>query len=87
MTERKGVEMATLHVRGVPDELYEQVRLLAQISKRSLSAEIIQLLEQALADETFRQQQTALLNAIWLDRYTPPAGMDSVAMLREDRER
>ena len=79
--------MATLHVRGVPDKLYEQVRLFAQASKRSLSAEIIQLLEQALADEAFRQQQTALLDAIWRDRYTPPAGMDSVTMLREDRGR
>ena len=79
--------MATIHVRGVPEELYEQVRSLAAASQRSLSAEIIQLLEQALADEIVRKEQSALLESIRRRRYTPPEGMSSVAMLREDRQR
>jgi len=79
--------MATLHVRGVPDELYERVRKLAQIRRRSLTVEIVYLLEQALADEALRQEQNDLLDAIGQHLYTPPAEMDSLAMLREDRER
>ncbi len=79
--------MATLHVRGVPDELYEQVRTLAQMRKRSLTSEIISLLEQALADEALRQEQGRLLDAIWQHRYAPPASLDSLALLREDRAR
>ena len=79
--------MATLHIRGVPEELYEQVRKLAQIRRRSLTVEIVYLLEQALADEAMRQEQNDLLDAIEQHRYTPPAEMDSLAMLREDRER
>lgn len=79
--------MATIHVRGVPDELYEKVRSLAQQRKRSLTVEIICLLEQALVDESLRQEQSDLLHAIAQHRYTPPAGMESLAMLREDRAR
>lgn len=79
--------MATLHVRGVPDDLYERVRNLAAAKQRSLSAEIVQLLEQALAEEDLRAEQTALLESIRRHRYAPPEGMNSVAMLREDRRR
>ena len=79
--------MATLHVRGVPDELYERVRKLAQLRRRSLTVEIVYLLEQALADEALRQEQNDLLASIGQHRYAPPAEMDSLAMLREDRER
>ena len=79
--------MATLHVRGVPDDLYERVRNLAAAKQRSLSAEIVQLLEQALAEEDLRAEQSALLESIRRRRYAPPEGMNSVAMLREDRRR
>lgn len=79
--------MATLHVRGVPDELYEQVRSLAQMRKRSLTSEVIRLLEQALADEALRLDQARLLDTIWQHRTAPAEHMDSVALLREDRER
>ena len=50
--------MATLHVRNVPDELYEQLRRRATKESRSLSSEVIRLLERALtapaqADDLF----------------------------------
>jgi plasmid stability protein len=81
----KGV--ATLHVRGVPDELYERVRNLAACKQRSLSAEIIELLEQALADEDLRAEQSARLESIRQHRYVPPEDMNSLVMLREDPRR
>ena len=54
--------------------------------RRSLTVEIVCLLEQALADEALFQEQNDLLDSIGHHRYTPPGGMDSLAMLREDRE-
>ena len=40
--------MATLHVRNVPDELYERLRLQAEAEGRSIGAEAVQLLDQQL---------------------------------------
>ena len=78
--------MATIHVRSVPDALYAQVRELAQAKQRSLSAEVVALLETALAAESRRQQQANVLDAIRRRRFIPPAGApDSVDLLREDR--
>ena len=80
--------MATIHVRSVPDALYAQVRELAQAKQRSLSAEVVALLETALAAESRRQQQANVLDAIRRRRFIPPAGApDSVDLLREDRAR
>ena len=41
--------MATLHVRNVPDDLYELLRERAEASDRSIGAETIQLLHERLA--------------------------------------
>ena len=40
--------MATLHVRNVPDELYEELRALAERDGRSIGAQAITLLRAAL---------------------------------------
>jgi hypothetical protein len=37
--------MNTLHVRSVPDSLYKRIRSLANVKNRSLSAQVITLLE------------------------------------------
>ena len=80
--------MATLHVRSVPDELYVRLQELAVVRQRSLSAQVITLLEQALSNEERQQQQAKLLAGIRRRRFVPPAGSpDSVALLREDRGR
>ena len=41
--------MATLHVRNVPDELYELLRVRATANDRSIGAETVQLLQERLA--------------------------------------
>ena len=41
--------MATLHVRNVPDELYERLRVHAEAEGRSIGAEAVHLLDQQLA--------------------------------------
>jgi hypothetical protein len=84
----KEMGMQTLHVRSVPDDLYNRLRSLAQSEQRSLSAQVIMLLDRALEDETKLQQQAQILAEIRRRRFTPPPGApDSVEMLREDRDR
>jgi plasmid stability protein len=80
--------MPTLHVRSVPDALYEQLRSLAHAEQRSLSAEVIDLLARAVEEEETRHQQAQLLATIRRRRYTPPrTAPDSTDLLREDRAR
>lgn len=80
--------MPTLHVRNVPETLYDRLRQRAQKRNRSLSAEVVMLLDFAM-DES-EDTQTDLLNSIRRRRFFNPAvaaAPDSTTLLREDRER
>ena len=80
--------MAILHVRNVPDELYERIRRQAQAQNRSISAEVIVLLDRALGGAE-RSPEEVLAN-IRRRRFFNPleAGAPgSTAILREDRAR
>jgi plasmid stability protein len=80
--------MATLHVRSVPEDLYERLQKLAQTQNRSLSAQVITLLSQALQEEESRKRQSKLLADIRRRRVVLPSNApDSVELLREDRRR
>ena len=85
--------MPILHVRNVPDDLYQQVQQRAETERRSLSAEVVVLLQQAMAQpraydpaayaELF-QQIVREREALTAARGPFP---DSVADIRADRER
>jgi plasmid stability protein len=85
--------MAILHVRNVPDDLYQQLQQRADSKHRSLSAEVLVLLEQAMAEP--RAYNTAvyadLFGHIVRKREALTAASaafpDSVADIRADRER
>lgn len=80
--------MPTLHVRGVPQDVYDQLRALAQVKQRSLSAQVVAMLERGLEAEAQQQRQADLLDTIRRRRFTPPTeASDSVVLLREDRQR
>ena len=81
--------MAILHVRNVPEDLYQRLQELASERHRSISAEVIMLLAQALEAEQTRRDQARLLAEIRRRRRAYPANksFDSVQMLREDRAR
>jgi len=80
--------MNTLHVRSVPDDLYQQLQQLAQARNRSLSAQVITMLAQAVEDEERRQKQEKVLASIRRRRFaTSDKSSTSLKMLREDRER
>jgi plasmid stability protein len=80
--------MNTLHVRSVPDNLYNRIRNLASVKNRSLSAQVITLLEQAVDAEERRVEQTKVLNSIQRRRFKAPKNAPtSLELLHEDRGR
>jgi plasmid stability protein len=80
--------MPTLHVRSVPEDLYQQIQRLAEERNRSLSAQVVTMLTQALDEEKRRKIQTKALASIHRRRFTPPKkAPSSLDLLREDRKR
>jgi plasmid stability protein len=80
--------MPTLHVRSVPDDLYQEIQRLAEECSRSLSAQVVTMLTQALEDEKRRKVQTKALASIRRRRFTAPRkAPSSLNLLREDRKR
>jgi hypothetical protein len=82
--------MPTLYLRDVPEEVHERIQALAREERRSLSAQALTLLEEALAEREFRQRGLAALKEMEehsKDYPRRPDDVDSVFLLREDRER
>ena len=80
--------MATLHVRNVPEDLYLRLRRRSESAQRSISAEVVTLLDQALAVET--RSQGEILDGIRRRRVFRPAqggAPESTVLLRQDRDR
>lgn len=80
--------MPTLHVRNIPEPLYDRLRQRAQERNRSISAEVVVLLDFAL--EESEETQSHLLDSIQRRRFFDPAAAgapDSTTLLREDRDR
>jgi plasmid stability protein len=80
--------MPTLHVRNVPEDLYARLKESADARHRSLSAEVIALLEWAL--EGSERNTASTLSSIQRRRSYSPAATgapESVQLLREDRGR
>ena len=79
--------MAVLHVRDIPEALYERMQRIARSHGRTLSAEVIALFEQAVQRERARREQAHLLRRIRQDRWTPPPGTpDATELLRQVRD-
>jgi plasmid stability protein len=78
--------MATLHARGVPDDLYQELSQRARERDSSITAETIRLLRRALALE--RPGQAHLIDAIRAERgRVRPGAPPAADLIREDRER
>jgi plasmid stability protein len=77
--------MATLHIRSFPENLYRRLGKLAQEERRSLSAEVVVLLEQVL--ETSPVSQSKVLSALdrWRFRSSRKKAPSSTDLLREER--
>ena len=80
--------MATFHVRNIPDDLYLQLHRLASSEYDSLSAEVVNLLTQAVEERERRANQRSILLNLRHRRFVPPVGApESLKLLREDRGR
>jgi predicted transcriptional regulator len=82
------VIMTTLHVRSFPDDLYQRLQRLAEARNRSLSAQVVTLLADALDAEDRQSKQAQVLMSIHRRRFSPPAqSSSSLDLLHEDRQR
>ena len=87
--------MATLHVRDVPDDLYEQIRQSAAEENRSISAQVVDLLEFAVQQAAATRKQRKILDSfrrrrLKYEKAARAAGYeypDVTQLIREDRER
>jgi len=83
--------MATLYVENVPDDLYEALRAQARRANHSISAEVLELLEQNVVTEEELARRRALGERLARLRALPtPPGVkfpSTEEMIREDRER
>jgi plasmid stability protein len=83
--------MPTLYVENVPDELYEALRARARASRKSIAAEVIELLQQNVPTAAELARRKQFLKLVTEISRQPPAGPgpfpSTEEMLREDRER
>ena len=80
--------MSTLHIRSVPNELYQYIQSLAEKSNRSLTAQVITMLKQAAEEEKRRELQKKTLYSIKSRRFQVAEDVPtSLELLREDRSR
>ena len=92
MDAKEAIVMPILHVRNIPQSLYDDIKLRAKLERRSLTAEVIELLERGLqapkrefsVDEwledarRFREELARELGG--------KMGVDSATLIREDRD-
>jgi plasmid stability protein len=80
--------VAILHVRNVPENLYTRLQRRAEIQRRSLSSEVITLLERAV-EEADRTSEATLAAIRQRRQFNPSAAgaPDSTSLLRQDRDR
>ena len=84
----ENLTMATLHVRNIPDGLHERLRDLAERENRSLSAEVVSLLDAAVRQHEARARSGAILRRARRRRIKlPPGSPTAEELIREDRER
>ena len=83
--------MATLYVENVPDELYEALREQARNQRKSIAAEVIELLSQSVPTAAELKRRKEFLNKIRelqaREPLSPGPFPSTEEMLREDRER
>ncbi len=83
--------MATLYVENVPDELYEALRKRARKNRKSIAAEVLELLEQSVPTERELKARRASFRRLerLASQPSPSRGPfpTTQEMVREDRSR
>jgi len=83
--------MATLYVENVPDEIYKALRKRARAKRKSIAAEVIELLEENIPTEAELKRRRKAFEGLARLRAKPPLTpgpfQSAEEMIREDRER
>ncbi len=92
MRTKEAIAMPILHVRGIPQDLYDAIKLRADAERRSLTAEVIDLLERGLnaparpfsAKEWLEDARR--FREELAEKYGVMEGVSSADLIREDRD-
>jgi plasmid stability protein len=79
--------VATLYVRDVPEKLYKRLRARARRNGRSLNAEVLELIDEAVLRELTSDEITDRLAALAAEIDLPPDAPRPEDIIREERNR
>ena len=79
--------MATLYVRDVPEKLYKRLRARARRNGRSLNAEVLELIDEAVLRELTSDEITDRLAELAAEIDLPPDAPRQEDIIREERDR
>lgn len=79
--------MATLYVRDVPEKLYKRLRARARRNGRSLNAEVLELIDEAVLRELSSDEITERLAELAAEIDLPPDAPRPEDVIREERDR
>jgi len=79
--------MATLHIRRFPESLYQRLSKLAAQERRSLTSEVVVLLERELAKSKNPQDKVLAAFDRWRFRPSRSSTPSSLRLLLDDRRR
>ena len=79
--------MATLYVRDVPERLYKRLRARARRNGRSLNAEVLELIDEAVLRELTSDEITDRLAELAAEIDLPPDAPRPEDIIREERSR
>jgi plasmid stability protein len=81
--------MASITIRDIPDDLFDRFKDMAKEDRRSINAEVIDVLEKAVQIRNLRRQRLSALEEIDRIRTSQPVSneQDTLDILREGRQR
>ncbi len=79
--------VATLYVRDVPEKLYKRLRARARRNGRSLNAEVLELIDEAVLRELTSDEITDRLAKLAAEIDLPPDAPRPEDVIREERDR
>jgi plasmid stability protein len=79
--------VATLYVRDVPEKLYKRLRARARRNGRSLNAEVLELIDEAVLRELASDEITDRLAELAAEIDLPPDAPRPEGIIREERNR
>jgi plasmid stability protein len=79
--------VATLYVRDVPERLYKRLRARARRNGRSLNAEVLELIDEAVLRELTSDEITDRLAKLAAEIDLPPDAPRPEEIIRQERDR